>query len=339
MKIQPVILAGGNGYRLWPLSDKIMPKQFVKYFDDLSSFQNTVLRNKHLGEPLIIANIKHKDKVEKQLSEISVKAKIIFEPKPKNTFICALVASCYSKKNNFDSISLIPSDHHITNQSKYNEAIIKALNVTKDHKFATIGIKAEGFNKNFGYIKADNKINNDIYLASEFIEKPKQAINDSELYFWNSGIYFFDIDYFLSLASKFSPSITDLLKNNLAKISLDGNSTILEQSLYDSLPTISFDDAISVNLEKIAMVKAGFKWNDLGSWETVCKLTKLDKDKNNIIGKVITHNVKNSYINSDAKQTVAIDLEDTIVVFKNGQLFISRKDGADRIKKILLELV
>lgn len=338
MKLQPVILAGGSGYRLWPLSDQVKPKQFIKYFDDLSSFQNTVIRNKHLGTPLIIANISHKEIINLQLKELGAEAEIIFEPEQKNTAAPAVIAAIYAKRKGFNAIALLPSDHYIINQAKYRTTIKQAIDAVTKYKFITIGIKPHCFNHNFGYLKTDHEIATNLHSVIKFIEKPKEEFDDIHSYFWNSGIYLFDIEYFLELANKLISLTTKTLSGILYAEDSNKDGICIDPELYKELPSISFDNGISVPLEKMMMVKANFRWNDLGNWEAICNMEKQDNDQNNIIGKVITHNVKNSYINSDAKQTVAIDLEDTIVVFKNGQLFISHKEGVGRIKDILEEL-
>jgi len=140
MKVQPVILAGGNGYRLWPLSQKTKPKQFIKNLTNLSLFQNTIIRNSYLGTPLIVANINNEEIVIKQLKEINVQAKVIFEPAAKNTAICALAASYYAKQQGYDTIILIPSDHRIKSGLNYRNSLNMALKATKKYKFSAIGV-------------------------------------------------------------------------------------------------------------------------------------------------------------------------------------------------------
>jgi mannose-1-phosphate guanylyltransferase len=343
MKLQPVILSGGSGYRLWPLSQQINPKQFIKYFDNFSSFQRTILRNKYLGEPLIIASNTHRKVVINQLKEIETTAQIIFEPESKNTAPCAIAASYYAKHHGFDAIALIPSDHHIENQESYEKAISKAICATKDYNFCTIGIAPTAANPNFGYIKTHQNMGNDLYLASKFIEKPNQALaqkltNLSE-YFWNSGIYLFDIEYILDRANELTPSISEPFQQLFNTDSHPRKILELDPLLYKGMPYISFDDAISSTINHMALVKANFKWIDLGNWEAISNFYQKDPNQNNIKGKVITHNVSNSYIDSDADQTLAIDLQDTIVVLKNGQLLISKKSGTGIIKDIITKLV
>ncbi len=337
MKIQPVILAGGTGYRLWPLSSSVKPKQFVKYFNDLSSFQNTIIRNKFLGKPLIISNIIYEDIVSEQLDEINTEAEIILESEKKNSFIPAVISAYFAKKLNRSIIALFPADHNIENHRSYTNAVFAAINATVEHKFTTIGIRPTHFNNNFGYIKTDQKLLKDLYLVSQFIEKPKKNFVDNELvnYFWNSGLYFFNADYFLKLARQFFFLETSKLSDIFDDYIEESKAFIIDKKLYEGLTSISIDDAISVKLNKMAMVRGRFRWNDLGSWQTICNFNKPDEDNNIIDGKIITQDVKNSYINSDAKQTIAIDIENTIVVFKNGKLLVANKNSAGKIKDIL----
>lgn len=341
-RIQPVILAGGNGYRLWPLSQKTKPKQFIKYIDNLSSFQNTIIRNNYLGVPLVIASITHQEVITEQLAEINAQAKIIFEPDQKNTAICALVGSCYAKSQGFNSIILIPSDHHIGDQANYRHALDMAAAATKKYKFATIGITPTYPNSDFGYIKAEQQLNKNLYLATKFTEKPdkelaKKLITIPE-YFWNSGIYFFDIDYILELTERLIPVISEKL-STIFDYALQADDVVtLDKKMYNDLPSLSFDNAISEKIEKMALIKANFKWSDLGTWESIWNLDKNNLHQNNIQGQgiIVSHNVRDSYINSDAEKTVAIDLKNIVIIFKNGQLLVADKNSPD-IKQVVTE--
>ena len=344
MKVQPVILAGGSGFRLWPLSQEGKPKQFLKYFDNLSSFQNSIIRNSYLGIPLIVANIIHQDIITTQLKEINTQAKIIFEYDQKNTATSAIAASYYAKHQGFDTVILIPSDHHVDDQINYRHVLNKAISAIKKYKFVTIGVVPTYPNKNFGYIKTGKKIDQDLYLATKFIEKPdkelaKKLIDSSE-YLWNSGIYFFEIDYILELANKFIPLINKKLLNSYNNKLIFNDVIKLNEETYKDLPSVSFDKAISENLEQIALIKATFKWNDLGTWESIWNLDKDHENQNNIQGKgkVIVHNVEDSYINSDAKKTVAIDLKNIVIVFKNGELLVADKKSTEIVKQLITDL-
>lgn len=343
MKIQPVILAGGHGSRLWPLSQKTKPKQFLKYCDNLSSFQNSVIRNSHLGIPLVIANISHQDTIIKQLKDINSQAKIIFEHEQKNTAICALSASYYAKTNGLDTLIIIPSDHHIHELKNYKYSLCKATKIVKKYKFATIGITPTYPNTNFGYIKTEQKIGKDLYLTATFIEKPgkdltKKLINSAE-YLWNSGIYLFDIDYVLKLADQIIPSVNKKLFTVFNNDLCSRDIVKLDKEIYKNLPSISFDKAISENLQRMAVVKANFKWSDLGSWETFWNFEKDNKIQNSLQGKgnVIVHNVLDSYINSDAEKTVAIDLQNVVIIFKNNQLLVANKNSVELIKQVITD--
>ncbi|MFK7968320.1 MAG: mannose-1-phosphate guanylyltransferase [Rickettsiaceae bacterium] len=345
MKIQPVILAGGNGFCLWPLSQKAKPKQFLKYCDNLSSFQNSIIRNSYLGILLIVANIDHKDIIIKQLKEINLQVQIIFECEQKNTATSALAASYYAKNQGFDTIILIPSDHHIDDQVSYKYSLNKAAIATRKYKFGAIGVAPTYSNTNFGYIKTGQKIDEGLYLATKFIEKPdkeltKKLINSTE-YFWNSGIYFFDIDYILELVDKYIPVINKKLSTIFNNELCVNNIVKLDKEIYKDLPAISFDKAISEKLQQMALVKANFKCSDLGSWEAIWNLDKDNEYQNNIQGrgKTITYNVHDSYINSDAKKTIAIDLKNIVVIFKNGQLLVADKNSVELVKQVITDNV
>ena len=345
MKLQPVILAGGNGYRLWPLSQKSLPKQFIKQFGKLSTFQLTVLRNRYLGKPLILANINHKEIIAEQLLEIGETeggAIVIFEPEAKNTAICALVASYYSKKQGFDTVAIFPSDHNIEEQDEYVCSLSKAIEATTKYKFCTIGINPAYANSNFGYIKTDSRLSESLYMASKFTEKPSKELAKNFIknpgYFWNSGIYIFDINHVLGLSEKFIPEIQKLIKYMSDNLECSSLFT-LDEEIYKKLPSISFDHAISANLDEIPVINASFKWQDLGNWEDIWNFDIKDENQNNIQGEVLLHKVNNSCIYSYAKTTVAIDLEDIIVIFKNGHLLVANKNSTELIKQIVPKFV
>ncbi|MBM3467403.1 MAG: mannose-1-phosphate guanyltransferase [Alphaproteobacteria bacterium] len=343
MKVQPVILAGGNGYRLWPLSQKTKPKQFIKNFANLSLFQNTVIRNSYLGTPLIMANINNQEIVIKQLKEINVYAKIIFEPDSKNTAICALAAAYYAKRQGYDTVVLIPSDHRIEDWLNYRDSLNIALKATKKYKFSVIGVSPTSSNTNFGYIRANQQINKYLYLGTQFIEKPNKELAKKLTalpeYFWNSGIYIFNIDYILKLTNQLIPVVSRKLSTIFNSNLNTKNIVKLNKEAYTSLPSVSFDHAISEKLKKIALIKANFKWNDLGTWESMWNLDKTTNKLSPVKGQgmVVTHNVKNSYINSDAKKTVAIDLKDILIIFKNGQLLVANKNSTEFIKPLVID--
>lgn len=341
MKVQPVILAGGNGYRLWPLSQKTKPKQFIKNLTNLSLFQNTIIRNSYLGTPLIVANINNEEIVIKQLKEINVQAKVIFEPAAKNTAICALASSYYAKQQGYDTIILIPSDHRIKSGLNYRNSLNMALKATKKYKFSAIGVDPTSPNINFGYIKTKQQINKNLHLGTKFIEKPNKELAKKLItlpeYFWNSGIYVFNIDYILKLTNQLLPVISRKLSTIFNSDLCIKNIVKLDKKAYVNFPSVSFDNAISEKLQKIALIKANFEWNDLGTWESIWNLNKTSSQRSPIKsqGVVVTHNVKDSYINSDAKKTVAIDLKNIMIVFKNGQLLVANKNSTEFIKPLV----
>lgn len=349
MKLQPVILAGGNGHRLWPWSQKAKPKQFIRHqfikdFGSFSGFQAAILRNLHLGTPLVIASVNHSEIILTQLKEINVKARIIFEPESRNTAACTIAACYYAKACGFDSVVLIPCDHQIEPVEKYNYALEQAIEAVDKYKFCTIGIRPLDGNSNFGYIKAQERLTRDLYLASRFIEKPDKSLTEEFLqdanYFWNSGIYLFKVDYVLKMAQKFIPSITKILASSF-KGDLHKQEVItLGAKMYSRLPSISFDNAISEKLDKLALIRGDFNWHEFGNWINIWNLYKKDENQNNIQGQgeVFTHDVNNSYIDSDAEKTVAIDLQDMLVIFKNGQLLVAKKNSADLIKQIVMKM-
>lgn len=180
-----------------------------------------------------------------------------------------------------------------------------------------------------------------MHLGTKFIEKPNKELAKKLTtlpeYFWNSGIYVFNIDYILKLTNQLLPVISRKLSTIFNSDLCIKNIVKLDKKAYVNFPSVSFDNAISEKLQKIALIKANFEWNDLGTWESIWNLNKTSSQRSPIKsqGVVVTHNVKDSYINSDAKKTVAIDLKNIMIVFKNGQLLVANKNSTEFIKPLV----
>ena len=351
-KIIPIILCGGSGSRLWPLSRASFPKQFLEINkeESISFFQKTINRFKNyesIGNPIVICNEEHRFIVAEQLRKINIKAEsILLEPIGKNTAPAITVACLKAIENHLDPCLLVlPSDHIIEDINTFIKVIDKALDDVKKGKIITFGITPSKPETGFGYIESEKELDNKKLKGEKivnFIEKPdletaKKLFCDKR-FAWNSGIFFFKAEVFLKEIFKYKANIYELCKKSLLKSTLDLDFQRIEVNSFSMCEDISIDKAImeKTNLGVVYPLKAG--WNDIGSWQSMCEVSDKDKVGNTIIGKVITENVKNSYLRSENRLIVALGIEEIIVVETIDAVLIAKKDKTQFVKDIVKQL-
>jgi len=351
-KIIPIILCGGTGSRLWPLSRASFPKQFLEINNEesISFFQKTINRFKNyesIDNPIVICNEEHRFIVAEQLRKIEIKPKaILLEPVGKNTAPAITLACLNAIENHSDPFLLVlPSDHIIEDINTFIKVIDKALDDVKKGKIITFGITPNKPETGFGYIESEKELDNKKLKGEKivnFIEKPdletaKKLVCDKR-FAWNSGIFFFKAEVFLEELIKYKENIYKLCKKSLSSNTLDLDFQRIEVNSFSSCEDISIDKAImeKTNLGVVYPLKAG--WNDIGSWQSMWEVSDKDKLGNSIIGKVFKDNVKNSYLRSENRLIVALGIEETIVVETIDAVLIAKKDQIQFIKNIVKKL-
>ena len=351
-----VILAGGSGSRLWPLSREMYPKQLLKINDDNTLFQSTFLRlaeNFDDKNIFTITNIKHAPNINIQLSSIqemfcrTKPYKVITEPVGRNTApAIALAAKCVMQaaKGKSDPIILFaPSDHTVAKVKEFAKTVDEAAKLAKEGYIVTFGIVPDKIDTGFGYIKtkSDKKIkeiSKKAFKAAEFVEKPDyetaKKYVESGKYYYNGGIFMFKASVIMKELKKYAPEITEVLNN--IEIS-DGVPTAQYQE-FKEMPDISIDYAVMENSKKIALIPLNCGWNDLGSWEAIYDISQKDKNENYIMGNVIDIGSKNSMIYSTSKLVTTIGLENTVVVETEDALLVCDKSKTQDVKKIYNKL-
>lgn len=332
-----IILAGGSGSRLWPLSRELYPKQLLNLNSDKSLLQSTFERLKNCmpKENIInITNTKHLSNVRMQLSNITDSPVILSEPVAKNTAPAIVVAVKYiMQKSNSDPVIIaVPSDQFIKNNEKFYETVKKGEKLAQDGFLVTFGIKPAYPETGYGYINTSEKLG-DGFKVKEFIEKPdletaKKYLQDGT-HFWNSGIFMF----------KASTLIKEIEKHaaNIAKITEEiyfSQSDEIPFITFDKMPSISIDYALMEKSDKIALVKLESDWNDLGSWQSIYDVSKKDENGNVFIGHVLDKDSKNSFVYASSKLVATIGLEDTIIVETEDAILACKKDQAQNVKHI-----
>ena len=333
-----LILAGGSGSRLWPLSRELYPKQLLNIENTESLLQATFSRLKECmpAENIIsITGVKHSPNVRFQLSSIVDMPIVLSEPIAKNTAPAIILASKYiSDTTKSDPIILVvPSDHMIKNTEAFAQTVKEGEKLAEQGYIVTFGIKPTYPETGYGYVNiSDTKLEAG-YKVKRFVEKPnlelaKEYIADGN-YFWNSGIFMFKASTLLAEASKCAPDIYGLLKNfDFTK------SPEIPYIEFDKMPSISIDYAVMEKSDKIALVQLKSDWNDLGSWKSIYDVSKKDEDGNVKIGHVIDEGSKNSFVYSSSKLVATIGLEDVVVVETEDAILACKADKAQDVKKI-----
>lgn len=332
-----IILAGGSGSRLWPLSRELYPKQLLNLNSDKSLLQSTFERlNKFMPAENIVSitNVKHASNVKLQLEHISKDVQVLAEPLSKNTAPAIALATKFIQQKEADPVILVvPSDHLIEDTDKFIETVKKGAKLAEQGYIVTFGIEPDYPETGYGYINVLEEKILDGYKVKEFVEKPNketaQKYLDAKTYFWNSGIFMFKASTMVKEIKKLAPEIFSVMEK--ADFS---ESDSIEYNLFDEMPSISVDYAIMEKSDKIALVKLESDWNDLGSWQSIYDVSEKD-DKNNVmIGHVLDEHSKNSFVYSSSKLVATIGLEDTVIVETEDAILACKKDKTQEVKKI-----
>ena len=356
-KIIPIILAGGTGSRLWPLSRESFPKQFLQLTDDDDDYtllQKTFKRIEgieNLCEPIIICNEEHRFIVGDQMRAIKADPlAIILEPTRRNTApaisIAAMKAIEYFNKDNIDPILLIlSSDHFIGNEKKFRKSIQKSIEIANDGNLIIFGIIPSHPATGYGYIKADKPLKSDSFTANKvekFIEKPDtkkaQSLFKDKKYSWNSGMFVFKASSILKEIFKFTPEIVENCKECLRESKVDLDFLRLNKSFFSQCPDVSIDIAVFEKTQKAYVLPLDCGWDDIGNWESLWNISKKDLDSNSIKGNVLVKDTKTSLIRGEDKLLVCLGLKNLMIIDTKDALLVADKNFSQEIKNIVSTL-
>ncbi len=348
-QIIPVILSGGSGSRLWPLSRASYPKQYICLTENTSKsmLQLTLDRVsdlENINNPIVICNEDHRFIVAEQLREVNITPKaILLEPFGRNTAPAIAIAAIKAMEEGGDpTLLILPADHEIKNTKNFLSAI-KLGSKSSENRLVTFGIVPTSAETGYGYIKASKKMDeNSGFLIDKFIEKPnkdlaKELIKD-KLYTWNSGMFLFKSSLIVNELKKYYPEIIELCKKSIKKNNLDLDFQRIDQNYFKKCTNISIDKAVMEKTKLGSVIPLDANWNDLGGWNSIWNAHSKDENGNSSSGKVIIEDCKNCYLRSESRLIVGMGLKDLIVVETNDALLISDKDKSQNVKKIVEKL-
>ncbi len=347
MQIIPVIPSGGSGTRLWPLSRKQYPKQYLPLAGDNTMLQETILRLSgldNLADPIIVCNADHRFLVAEQCQQIGIKnPTILLEPVGRNTAPAIAAAALQSLKYSDDlTLLVLSADHVIQDVAAFHKAINIANQQVQRGKLATFGIVPTDANTGYGYIKSSKDNNNGAHKVEEFVEKPDLKTAEFYLeqgnYLWNSGMFMFQARAFINELTTHAPNIVTSVNNAVNNATQDLDFIRLEKQAFKSSPSDSIDYALMEKSNNVVVVPLDAGWSDVGSWSTLYDIGTKDSQGNVIKGDVITQDTTNTYINADHHMVATIGLDNLIIIYTPDATFIATQDKAQEVKSIVESL-
>jgi mannose-1-phosphate guanylyltransferase/mannose-6-phosphate isomerase len=338
MSFIPVVLCGGSGTRLWPLSRSHLPKQFLPLVSERTMLQETVMRLQGLDgaeAPIAIANEEHRFLVAEQLRGISRPAQaLVLEPAGRGTAAAAAAAALIVPQK--DALMLVmPADHAIGNLPRFHAAIRTAANYAAQGAFVVFGVAPSRPHTGYGYIKQGTP-RDDVFVVDRFVEKPNLETAEAFLaaggYLWNSGIFVFRADRYLAELERYRPDVAKALREAMSSAQRDADFIRPQREAFLAAPEDSIDRAVMEKTRDAVVVPASFEWSDVGSWSALWDLGEKDALGNVSQGDVLAHDSHGCYLRSDGRLVAAVGVENLVVIETSDALLVSTRERADDVR-------
>jgi mannose-1-phosphate guanylyltransferase/mannose-6-phosphate isomerase len=348
--IHPVILSGGSGTRLWPMSRSLYPKQLLALVGERSLLQETVLRavgdpggDVEFAAPLIIANEEHRFIIAEQLREIgALPDALLLEPVGRNTAPAACVAALRLAAREPDALMLVmASDHVIGDLAAFRGAIGRAAAAARTGRLVSLGITPERPETGYGYIAAGKPLDGapGAFAVARFVEKPDAATAERYLasgeYFWNSSIFMFPVALYLAELGRLRPDMLAACKAALDGARCETDFVRLDKPAFAACPSDSIDYAVMEHTKRAAVVPVGMGWSDLGSWDALWEMSARDERGNALLGNVVAETTSNCYLRSEAGLVAAVGVEDLVVVATDDAVMVAPRNRTQEVKNLV----
>jgi mannose-1-phosphate guanylyltransferase len=341
-----VVIAGGEGSRLWPVSRSSFPKQFISLVSGSSMLQDTIMRvdENFRQEPYIVCNDSTRFLVAEELQKInSLNSNIILEPMGRNTAPAIALAAAHAMKDDDPVLLVLSADHVILDESKFRESIKIAQKQALEGKLVTFGVVPSHPETGYGYIKKAKTCDSGrAFNVANFVEKPdletaKKYISSGH-YLWNSGMFMFKASRYLEELKKFEPEIYRICIEAVMQSTEDLDFIRISEEIFKDCPNISIDNAVMEKTDVAVVVPLNAGWSDVGSWSSLYDVSVKDKDSNVIGGDSICIDTKNTLIRGEERLITTIGVEGLVIVDTKDALLVAKKDQSQKVKQITNEL-
>lgn len=343
--ITPIIMAGGTGSRLWPLSRELYPKQFLTVLGEQSMLQQTVARLSDINHtaPVLICNEEHRFIAAEQMRLGGYKhGGIILEPVGRNTAPAIALAALQAVNNANDGeeaiLLVLAADHIIKNEQAFVDSVAKAKPLAERGKLVTFGVVPTAPETGYGYIKAGER-EGDAFAVSEFVEKPDYKTAEKYLacnnYYWNSGMFLFKASRYLDELAIFAPDILDVCKRAIAAPSKDFEFVRVDEDIFSTCPNNSIDYAVMEKSKDVVVVPMDAGWSDVGSFSALWEIAEKDESLNVIKGDVLTVDSANNYIYAENKLVTTVGVDNLVIIETKDAILVADKDKVQEVKRIV----
>lgn len=337
----PVILSGGSGERLWPLSRAMYPKQFQNLTSENTLFQETLIRLSPLkiDPPIVVCNEEHRFIAAENMRALEVSAQhILLEPEGRNTAPAIALAALIASAQDDPVLFVMPADHIIKDQNAFETAVKQAEQEARSGALVTFGITPDRPHTGYGYIECGKAISAGVYTLTSFREKPDEQIAKEFIksgnYLWNSGMFVFKASAYIKALEEFEPEILQHAKQAMSKTRKDLDFTRIDESAFKECKNISIDYAVMERTDKGRVIPLDAGWSDIGSWETLYEALPKDDNSNVIHGDVHTRNATGSMIHADHKLVTVLDVDDLVIVDTKDALLVASRKKAHNVREV-----